>query len=206
MNFGAPDRVYQPLELVPEDYFRHLTKAELPGQGDHPLEIDLGCGDGSFLIDLASHHSSHFFLGVERLLGRVRKVAKKAQKGGLQNVRVLRLETAYTIGWLLPDASVSRVHLLFPDPWPKKRHHKNRLVQPETVASIHRILSPGGEFLFKTDHPGYFEWVTEVMSDCALLTPEDWKADDFYYPETDFERQWKEAGRSIFQARFRKNG
>lgn len=205
MNFGAPDRVYQPLELVPSDYFRHLKSSELPGNGESPIEIDLGCGDGSFLIDLAGHCPNQPFLGVERLLGRARKVAKKAQRAGLNNVRVLRLESAYTIGWLLPDACASRIHLLFPDPWPKKRHHKNRFVQPETISSFHRILINGGEFLFKTDHLGYFEWVQEVMAESNLLQPLQWDANDFYYPETDFEKQWKDNGREIYRARFQKS-
>ncbi|MCB1094351.1 MAG: tRNA (guanosine(46)-N7)-methyltransferase TrmB [Verrucomicrobiae bacterium] len=205
MNFGAPNRAYERLELVPSDYFRHLTRAELPGEGIVPLEIDLGCGDGSFLIDIASHLPERQFLGVERLLGRVRKVARKAERAGLANLQVLRLESAYTIGWILPDACISRVHLLFPDPWPKKRHHKNRFVQPDNIASIKRILSDRGEFLFKTDHEGYFEWVKEVMHECKLLTPLGWEESDFYYPETDFERQWKEEGRKIYRARFGKN-
>ncbi|MEZ5324979.1 MAG: tRNA (guanosine(46)-N7)-methyltransferase TrmB [Verrucomicrobiales bacterium] len=205
MNFGAPNRAYERLELVPSDYFRHLTPAELPGAGIVPLEIDLGCGDGSFLIDIASHLPERQFLGVERLLGRVRKVARKAERAGLANLQVLRLESAYTIGWILPDACISRVHLLFPDPWPKKRHHKNRFVQPDNIASIKRILCDGGEFLFKTDHEGYFEWVKGVMHECNLLAPLGWDEPDFYYPETDFERQWKDEGRKIYRARFGKN-
>lgn len=204
MNFGAPDRVYEKLELVPDDYFRHLKVSELPGKGEFPLEVDLGCGDGSFLIDLARNDPARCFLGIERLLGRVRKVAKKAERAELKNVRVLRLESAYSIGWLLPDSSISRVHLLFPDPWPKKRHHKNRFVQPANVASIHRILLPDGEFLFKTDHADYFDWVLEVMEDCGLFKPTEWSESAFYYPETDFERQWKSAGREIYRARFQK--
>jgi tRNA (guanine-N7-)-methyltransferase len=205
MNFGPPDRAYDKLELVPSDYFHHLTLAELPGGGEVPLEIDLGCGDGSFLVDMATHHPECQFLGVERLLGRVRKVARKAERAGLSNLRVLRLESAYTIGWILPEACASRVHLLFPDPWPKKRHHKNRFVQPGNIASIKRILRDGGEFLFKTDHEGYFEWVKDAMHDTKLLDPLEWEAADFFYPETDFERQWKDEGRSIYRARFGKN-
>lgn len=204
MNFGAPDRVYEPLELVPRDYFRHLERAELPGAGTAPLEVDLGCGDGSFLVDLAARCPARHFLGVERLLGRARKVARKAHRAGLGNVRVLRLESAYTIGWLLPGACVSRLHLLFPDPWPKKRHHKNRFVRPENIAAIERVLVPGGEFLFKTDHGGYFEWTRQVMAEHSVLAPVPWNDDDFAYPQTDFEQLWRGEGRSIHRIRYRK--
>ena len=201
-NFGPPNRHYEKLEFVPADYFRHLKQEELPGAGELSLEVDLGCGDGTFLLGLAERFPERRFLGVERLLGRVRKVARKAAHRSLANVQVLRLESAYTIGWLLPDQSVDRLHLLFPDPWPKKRHHKNRFVQTDTVRNIHRILKPDGEFLFKTDHPDYFEWAVEVISKTGLLTQLPWPDDAFFYPETDFECQWKAAGRDIYRARF----
>ena len=132
--------------------------------GGAPLEVDLGCGDGSFLVEMARHFPERRFLGVERLLGRVRKVCRKLQRAGLENARVLRLESRYTVEWLLPGDSVSRLHLLCPDPWPKARHHRRRLLQPEFLAAVARVLEPGGEFLFKTDNEEYFEWALEQFA------------------------------------------
>lgn len=185
---------------MPADYFRRLTPEEI-FPGDAPLEVDLGCGDGSFLIAMAQHHPERNFLGVERLLGRVRKVCRLADGAGLPNLKVLRLESLYTVEWLLPPHSVSRLHLLFPDPWPKARHHKRRIVQEPFLRALERILVPGGEFLFKTDHPAYFEWAQEEIDAFGRLTVLPWAEDAFFYPETDFERQWKAAGKPIHQLR-----
>lgn len=182
-------------EFVPPDYFRRLDRSEIFG-GEGPLEIDLGCGDGSFLLAMAREFPERRFLGVERLLGRVRKVCRRAQREGLGNLQVLRLESLYTVEWLLPPASVERLHLLFPDPWPKARHHKRRLVQARFLAAAAKILAPGGEFLFKTDHPEYFEWAADELASFSGLTVCEWPDDAFFYPETDFERQWKAEGKT----------
>ena len=140
---------------------------------------------------------------IERLLGRVRKVSRKLQRAGLENARVLRLESRYTVEWLFPEKSVSRLHLLCPDPWPKARHHRRRLLQPEFLAAMARVLEPGGEFLFKTDNEEYFEWALEQFQTCPSLVEEEWPEDAFFYPLTDFERQWLGEGRTIRRVRLR---
>jgi len=190
-------------QFVPPDYFRKLSKGEIFADPARPLEVDLGCGDGSFMVALAAHHPERDFLGVERLLGRVRKVCKKIGRAELENAKVLRLETAYTLEWLLPDACAARVHLLFPDPWPKKKHHKRRMVTPEFCSALRRVLQPGGEFLFKTDHAEYFAVAMEVLNVCPFLEEEGWAEDDFFYPQTDFEGLWRGQGKPIYSARFR---
>lgn len=190
-------------EFVPADYFRRLERRELCQDG-RPLEVDLGCGDGSFLVAMAREYPERDFLGVERLLGRARKVGKKLVRNRLENGRVLRLESRYTVEWLLPDASVSRLHLLCPDPWPKVRHHRRRLVQPEFLEAVRRVLVPGGEFLFMTDHPEYFEWAGEKAAGCAGLEPLAWQEDSFFYPKTDFQEQWESEGRTMWRLRCRK--
>ena len=188
------------MQLVPSDYFRKLSKEEI-FETNRPLEIDLGCGDGSFLVAMASHYPERNFLGVERLLGRVRKVIRKAEKNSLLNLKVLRLELSYTIEWLLPDHCANRMHLLFPDPWPKKKHHKRRMVNKSFCESLVRILKEDGEFLFKTDHPDYFEESMLALENFDLLEQLSWNTDDFY-PITDFERIWTKEGKKIYSARF----
>ena len=188
------------MQLVPSDYFRKLFKEEI-FETNRPLEIDLGCGDGSFLVAMASHYPERNFLGVERLLGRVRKVIRKAEKNSLLNLKVLRLELSYTIEWLLPDHCASRMHLLFPDPWPKKKHHKRRMVNQSFCESHVRILKEDGEFLFKTDHPDYFEESMLTLENFDLLKQVPWNTDDFY-PVTDFEKIWTKEGKEIYSARF----
>jgi tRNA (guanine-N7-)-methyltransferase len=200
----------EPSEFMPADYFRRHSANDIFGN-DHPLEIDLGCGDGSFLIEMAQHYPERNFLGIERLLGRVRGVCKRIQELGLTNVMLLRLESQYTLEYLLAPASVSRLHLLCPDPWPKARHHKRRLVQQEFLHILHQILTPGGEFLFKTDHPEYYEWVLEqieqfnVENPDQLFTqipwPDERQLGSFYYPKTDFQRHWEGKGKKMWELR-----
>lgn len=187
-------------EMVPAHYFRQLDPAELCRPG-RPLEIDLGCGDGSFLLGMAEHHPERDFLGVERLLGRVRKVCRKLTRRGLDNARVLRLDSKYLVEWLLPPGSVSRIHLLCPDPWPKARHHRRRLVQVGFLEAVSRALAPDGEFLFMTDHPEYHEWALERVKEFGGFTLLPWQEDSFFYPKTDFQLQWEAEGKSMMRLR-----
>jgi len=203
MEDSIPPRTPERLEFVPEDYFRRLERHEIVRDG-RPLEIDLGCGDGKFLLEMAAHYPERDFLGVERLLGRVRKVCKKAGKKGLENLRVLRLESRYTAEWLLPLESVSRLHLLCPDPWPKLRHHRRRLIQEEFLEAVWQVLEPGGEFLFKTDHPEYFDWGVEKVAAFGKFQRLDWPEDAFFYPKTDFQLLWESEGKTLQGLRLRK--
>ncbi len=200
------DRTPETFELVPEDYFRRLRRDEIFPGSSRPLEVDVGCGEGTFLVDLAAAHPERDFLGIERLLGRVRKVYRKAARRGLNNVRVLRLDSAYAVPWLLPEGGVSRLHLLFPDPWPKKKHHRRRLVRDPFITAVHRALEADGEWLFKSDHSEYFDEVVGAIRASGLFREESWEPDAFPYPETDFERHWRSKGLPIHAARFRKSG
>jgi tRNA (guanine-N7-)-methyltransferase len=190
-------------EFVPADYFQTMERAEIC-RGGRPLEVDLGCGDGSFLLGMARHYPERDFLGVERLLGRVRKDCKKITRQGLTNVRVLRLESRYVSEWLLPEAAVSRLHLLCPDPWPKVRHHRRRLVQVEFLEAVWRSLVPGGEFLFMTDHEEYFQWAVEKVEEFGKFERLEWTEDSFFYPKTDFQQLWESEGKSMWRLRCRK--
>ena len=192
-------------EFVPAHYFQKLDPAEIV-RGDRPLEVDLGCGDGKFLMEMAAHYPDRDFLGVERLLGRVRKVCKKSTKRGLENCRVLRLESRYTVEWMLPEASVSRLHLHCPDPWPKFKHHRRRIVQLEFLEAVWKALVPGGEFLFMTDHPEYFEWAVEKFAVFGKFERLEWEEDTLFYPKTDFQLQWEAEGKPMHRLRGKKAG
>ena len=190
-------------ELVPVDYFRKLEREEIC-RGDRPLEVDLGCGDGSFLMEMAREFPERDFLGVERLLGRVRKVCKKITRRQLENARVLRLDSRYVVEWLLPEGSVSRLHLLCPDPWPKLRHNRRRVMQLTFLEAVRRALVPGGEFLFMTDHEEYFQWAVEKVADFGEFEVLEWTESTFFYPKTDFQQQWESEGKSMWRLRCKK--
>lgn len=188
--------------FIPTDYFRRLKTEEI-FEDSRPFEVDLGCGDGGFLFQMAEHYPERHFLAIERLLGRVRKVCSKSDRiYGLNNVKVFRVESLYAVQWLLPYNSVSRLHLLCPDPWPKIKHHRRRLVQQEFLDALHQVLIPEGEFLFKTDHEEYFDWVLEQVSAHAGFKRLEWEGEDFYYPKTDFQLLWESQGLKLQQVRF----
>jgi tRNA (guanine-N7-)-methyltransferase len=195
----------QQVELLPDDYFRVIEREEIFPDTSRPLELDVGCGDGTFLLGMAAQFPERDFLGIERLNGRVSKICRRAARLGLRNVRVLSLESSYALGWLLPAGCATRLHLLFPDPWPKKRHARHRFVHPENLGAIHRALAPEGEFLFKTDHPEYFDEAIAAVDESPLFTRLPWLAEGEFYPITDFEKQWMEQGKLIQGARWRMN-
>jgi tRNA (guanine-N7-)-methyltransferase len=187
---------------TPADYFREADLAELFPR-PAPLELDLGCGDGGYLVALARRFPERNFLGTERMAGRVEKVCRKVARARLENVRVLRLESHYVVKHLLPPACVTTAYVMHPDPWPKRDHHPRRLLQVEFMQSMHRVLVPGGEVCAQTDDLPYFQWMEKVWAQCPQFArlpwekPEDW-------PQTDFERDYRAKGLPIYCARLRK--
>lgn len=155
-------------ELVPGDCSEPLDLNAIYGRSA-PLEVDLGCGDGSFLAAIAAENPARNFLGVERLLGRVRTACRKLERVGLTNARVLRFEILDTIERLMAPASVTAFHLMFPDPWPKRRHALRRLVTREFLASMHRALAVDGLVRIATDDTAYFTQITQLVSSSELF-------------------------------------
>jgi len=192
------------VEFIPANYFAELPPGSLFPDSSRPLELDVGCGDGTFLLRMAARYPERDFLGIERLSGRIRRICRLAAQEGLSNVRVIHLESAYTLSWLLPAACASRIHLLFPDPWPKKRHAFHRFVAPDNLRGLHRALAPEADFLFKTDHEDYYAEATEVVDASPLFSRLPWLEPDEFYPITDFEQQWLDAGKRIQSARWRR--
>ena len=125
-----------------------------------PLHVDLGCGDGSFLCALARRLPDKNFLGIERLSGRVQSSARKA--ASLDNVRLLQVESSYAVRYLLPAGSVETFYLLFPDPWPKRRHHRRRIVTPDFLDSVQVALEQNGVIYLATDHLDYFRNIKQT--------------------------------------------
>ena len=130
-----------------------------------PLEVELGCGDASFLVEYARQNPKKNFIGVERLLGRLQKLDKKGRRIGLENTRGVRIESAYFLQYLLPPQTATALHIYFPDPWPKKKHRRHRLINEAFPALARTVLAPGGTVFLRTDDVDYFQQMTEVFGD-----------------------------------------
>lgn len=152
----------QAIIFRPSSYIERLDVAALFAM-PQPIEIELGAGDGSFLAQWTALNPERNFLGVERLLGRLRKIDRKSRRAGLTNVRVLRLEAAYFAEYLLPCDSVSAFHIYFPDPWPKRKHRQNRLINEHFTEVLRAALVPGGAVYLRTDDTDYFAQMTCVF-------------------------------------------
>ncbi len=191
------------VEFFPEDYFAPLDMGPLFPCPGVPLEIDLGCGDGGFLTAMAKRTPEHNFLGVERLLGRVRRCTRLAARFGLTNVRMLRIESHYFLRYLLPPGAASVIHILFPDPWPKRRHQSRRLFQTEFLDTARIALTERGEIRFTTDDLPYYTHALEVAGTHAGFEQVPWEPGEDY-PQTDFEREFRGKGLPIYRLLLRK--
>ncbi len=136
-----------------------------------PLQVELGSGDGSFLVQYAALHPEWNFIGVERLLGRLRKIDRKGRRAGLANLRGVRLEAAYFLEYLLPKNSVTALHVYFPDPWPKRKHRKHRLINERFPQLARAALVPGGAVYLRTDDADYFAQMQTVFEACPAFAP-----------------------------------
>jgi tRNA (guanine-N7-)-methyltransferase len=186
------------IELIPQATEETLDFCKLFGRAA-PVHIDLGCGDGSFLQSLATEHPEWNFLGIERLLRRVRKSDRKA--GALPNLQIIRSETMFLLKHLLSPASVDCFYLLFPDPWPKRRHHRRRLVSREFLDAIWSSLTERGLFYLATDHDDYFAAIRELLDRTPQFAPinSTWRL-----PATPFENKFIGKGTSIHRLALRK--
>ena len=188
-------------EHVPENYLEPLNIDSVFEQ-TAPLEVDVGCGDGTFLAAVAKQNPERNFLGLERLAGRVRSACRKIAQQNLANARVLRIESSYAIAHLLPANSVAAFYLLFPDPWPKRRHQRRRIVTEEFLDALHRALVPNGLFVATTDDREYFNQIQRLTSQSHNFSEGSVKP--ALFPATTFEKHFRKRGLEIHRLVLRK--
>jgi tRNA (guanine-N7-)-methyltransferase len=194
--------------VIPENLIVQLATILEPLQlaelfpAAQPLEVELGCGDASFLAEYARRNPDKNFIGVERLLGRIQKLDRKGRRLGLTNTRGVRIESAYFMQYLLPPHSAAAVHIYFPDPWPKKKHRRHRLINEQFPALARAALVPGGTVFLRTDDTDYFQQMNEVFVAAkefeAVATP-----DSLAEITTDFERDFNAQGIPTLRAAYR---
>jgi tRNA (guanine-N7-)-methyltransferase len=189
------------IEPVPELQVARLDVAELFGRSA-PLHVDLGCGDGSFLCAMAQQFPKRNFLGIERLTKRVEKVRHKADK--IENVRILRADTLFAVRYLLPESSVETFYLLFPDPWPKRRHQFRRIFTLAFLDAIAVALERHGVLRVMTDQPDYFHQIERLSRAHLQFQTMTQSPEDFVFPVTKFERKFRDRGVPIYRLALRK--
>jgi len=150
-------RVHPDDFLSPTDFRTYFTHS------DRPFEVDLGCGKGRFLLARSGNFPETNYLGIDRMLNRIRKIDRKAQRLGRKNVRLFRVDGYYATTFLIPQESVDTYYVFFPDPWPKEKHHHNRLFNEPFMDAIARTLKPGGKIHTASDHLPYFDEIVALL-------------------------------------------
>jgi tRNA (guanine-N7-)-methyltransferase len=174
-----------------------LRWSELFGR-DAPTDLEIGSGKGRFLLELAVAHPERNLLAVERAAKYHRLCSDRAARRGLTNVRLLRTTAEDLLFRLVEPGSVANLYVLFPDPWPKKRHHKRRLFAPEVVDAMVNALQPQGRLLVKSDHGEYAEVIQQVLDRARGLSWLDSETAFAELPMTGFEHKYLDQGRTIF--------
>ena len=167
---------------------------------DHAGEVRLesGFGGGEHLIAEASRQPDVGFIGIEPFINGMAKALAAIDDRKLANIRLYHGDTTDILAWL-PAASLSRFDLLYPDPWPKRRHWKRRFVQDQSVAAIARLLRPGGEFRFASDIPDYVAWTLMRL----MRSPDfEWTAER----ADDWRKPWPEFSGTRYEAKAKREG
>jgi tRNA (guanine-N7-)-methyltransferase len=166
----------------------------LPGG---PWEVEIGFGKGRELLRRATAHPERRFLGIEMAALYYRRVRDRVLRRGLGNVLLLRGEALYLLAAWLPTELADVLHVYFPDPWPKSRHHKRRLLDPESLDLLVGILAPGGTLEFATDHPEYGDAVAALLAAHSGLAVERLAGPWPGGPRTNYEEKFEREGRPI---------
>jgi tRNA (guanine-N7-)-methyltransferase len=168
-----------------------------------PLHIEIGSGKGTFVVNQAKAQPDVDFIGIEWASKFYRHAVDRVGRWQLKNVRMLRTDAAVFVQQNVNPESVDAFHIYFPDPWPKKRHHKRRLISPENLNQFIRCLKPAGHIYIATDHHQYFQSITEVFAHFnSQLEPVDFinpaGAQKGEWVGTNFERKYIKENRPIY--------
>jgi tRNA (guanine-N7-)-methyltransferase len=174
---------------------------------DAPAEtwLEIGFGGGEHLAHQAELHRNVHFIGAEPFINGVAKLLALIEEKQLTNIRIFDGDGRYLLE-ALPDASVDRIYLLYPDPWPKIRHHKRRFVNADNLRQIHRTLKPDGLFIFASDMPDYVEWTRTHVSEQGSFLPShrDSEGPPEGWIETRYETKAQAAGRRPAYLQYRR--
>jgi len=195
---------YADISIKPESLIGRLDFDDIFGRKGG-VHIEIGSGKGTFLLSQAGFEPEINFLGIEWANKYYRHAVDRMGRWGVKNVRIIRTDAAVFLSEHVPDESINCFHIYFPDPWPKKRHHKRRFVRPANMTQMLRCLRPGGIINIATDHADYFEQITHLVS--AEIERHSLEPIDFILTAgaaaseaagTNYERKYLKAGRQIY--------
>jgi len=193
--------VVEPIGLDVETLPKPLNWAELFGN-DHPVELEIGMGKGTFLTEQARARPEVNFFGIEWARWFWRYASDRMRRHNCLNARTVRAEASFFLTEFVPEGSLSVLHIYFPDPWPKARHHKRRLIQPKFMPVVERVLKSGGRLQVVSDHQGYFEENIEPSVRGSNLKVVDYNrpesAGEGEFVGTNFERKYRREGRPFY--------
>jgi tRNA (guanine-N7-)-methyltransferase len=173
------------------------------GRAPSAIELDMGCGKGRLALELARRYPDRLVLGSDVMMGRLRRLERKVTNRRLENLVLLRADNLDLASYLLPHACIDRIHLLCPDPWPKERHRIKRLVTTDFVGRLARLLKPGGVLHLSTDHLPYLADWRRMLAVYPSFREEPQAIADIADIQTEFELQWRAAGKDVPHLAFR---
>lgn len=179
--------------------FVRLDLQEVFGNG-HPVVLEIGSGKGRFLISSATEQPDTNFIGIEKSLHYHRLIRERVRKRSLKNVRLVNHDAFLVLRDMIPDTSLREVHIYFPDPWPRKKEQKRRIIRPEVLHELRRVLVDGGSGIYVTDHKEYFEAAAPLLPEFFRTETRVPGPDD--PPRTNYEAKYRAEGRPIYEARF----
>lgn len=166
------------------------------------LEIEIGCGKGLYLVEAARLRPDSDFLGIERAGKWFRLAVQRAHRSGLTNIRLLQADAFDVLARWVPPGSAAAVHVYFPDPWPKQRHGRRRLLQPMLYRLTARALADSGRLFLASDVEPYFHHAVSEIAELGWFDPQPWPDDAPDRIPTSFAVKYARAGRPLFYARF----
>lgn len=193
--------IVEPVGLDVETLPKPLDWTTLYGNAN-PVELEIGMGKGTFLTEQARARPDTNFFGIEWARWFWRYASDRMRRHNCTNARTVRAEAAFFLTEYVPPESLSVLHIYFPDPWPKARHHKRRLIQPKFMPLVQRVLKPGGRLQIVTDHQNYFEENMEPSVKGSDLQVVDYNrpgsAGEGEFVGTNFERKYRREGRPFY--------
>lgn len=175
-----------------------------------PIELEIGCGKGGFLLKQAKAHPDRNYVGIEWANKYFKYAADRMARWNLANVRIVRTDAKHFVMRRLEPECLDALHVYHPDPWPKKRHHKRRLIDADFAAAAVRALKPNGRWAVQSDHAGYFEVIRSILTSMPELQPVPFDDAEFgtadERTETNYETKYLREGREMYRLAFRKRG